>query len=205
LKLQYSAHLQGQIVGQPLYVPGVPMQTCIVKGVCNTKPYDAIFVVTQANQVYALNANASPGTNPVIRSNQLPYVPAHGNSGTTPFWGITSTPVIDRARGILYVVAKAADPANPNGKAFHVHALSLSTLDDIDPVSYPPATIATGFQVPALTNPGGGSGTVTFEAKAQNQRPGLLLAPDFGGVDRLYVAFGRPEGPSTCEGGQHMR
>jgi outer membrane protein assembly factor BamB len=91
-----------------------------------------------------------------------------GCSQVTPEIGITSTPVIDRARGpngVIYVVAMSK-----NGSTYYqrLHALDAATGTEM---FGGPLTVAANF-------PGSGAGSaggyVTFDAKQYEERAGLL-------------------------------
>jgi len=88
---------------------------------------------------------------------------------------VTSTPVIDPAAGILYVLAKSTNAAQT---VFYqrLHAINLATGNEM---TGSPALIAG-------TVPGAGDGgaTVSFNALQEGQRPGLALV---NGV--VYIAW----------------
>jgi hypothetical protein len=99
--------------------------------------------------------------------------------------GILSTPAIDKARNLMYVVARAADDSVPapspytghaNAK-FILHVLDLRTLAD----AFPPTTIRARIVVPG--------GTATFVPIIERQRTALLLN-QVGGRSYLSLGFG---------------
>lgn len=201
LALKYTLPVDGQVVGQPLYVPGVNFPLVLEGTLCTDVRKDVVIVATQSNTVYVFDANY--GT--LLETRTLSPPALTTGYITTPYEGIFSTPVVDRVRGIVYLVEKEgrAGPAPAGehglkdyafGYAFHIHALALGgscssprvPLDDV----YPPATIPDGKLVRKLVPPVGAPTTVYFLATQENQRPALLLAPDSAGIDRLYVAFG---------------
>ncbi len=171
----YQRQVQGQMLAQPLYVRGVNTKTQGVKNL--------IVVATAANMVYAFDAdNLSSAPNAgLIASRKLhnssPLSPAQHNSAVRvcpetypPYIGVTSTPVIDPAQNIMYVVSFSSD----DGKQY-LHALDLTNdLSDTVPpvVIQPPASMTSDL--------GQGYQFATF----QRNRPGLLL---LNGV--IYVAF----------------
>jgi hypothetical protein len=147
--------LDDQLYTQPLIVTGVDVDG-------GTR--DLVYVTTVNNSVYAFDANDADASRPVWHVNF--GTPA--NVDSTDFgcldingqMGIIGTPVIDKARGVLYVVAltRAGPVTGPRtGFIQKLHALDLATGADL-PES--PVTI---------TAPG-------FNALMQNQRPALLLA-----------------------------
>jgi hypothetical protein len=120
--------------------------------------HDVVYVTTVNNSVYAFDANDADSSAPLWHVNFGTPANLHdANFGCTDIngqMGIIGTPVIDKAKGVLYVVAltKVGD-----GFLQRLHELDLATGADL-PAS--PATIqAAGF------NP-----------LMQNQRPALALA-----------------------------
>lgn len=166
----FSCSVDGAIYGQPLWVANVSLAGAT---------HNVVIVATQHDSLYALDGDASPCT-------QLWHVnlidAAHGGTGSettvptalvgggvgdiAPEIGVTSTPVIDPATGIVYVVSKSM---NSGGTTFYerLHAIDLTSGAE-KPGS--PVTIA-------ATYPGTGDGgtVVTFNTRQQNQRAGLAL------------------------------
>ncbi len=157
----FTVKLDDQVDAQPLVVPGVT----IAGGT-----HDVVFVVTENNTVYAIDANA--GT--VLLSKNLgtpvQYPLGCGNNG--PNVGINSTPVIDSNTNTLYVI----DYVQLSGGIVQhrVHALDLSSLTD----KVAPVVVAGSHTLSDGT-------TFTFSAKYQRQRPALLLANG-----NVYAGFG---------------
>ncbi|MBL8603743.1 MAG: PQQ-binding-like beta-propeller repeat protein [Myxococcales bacterium] len=153
----FSPSLDGEVYAQPLVLPRVS-----VSGGAR----DLLFVTTQANSVYALDAatgaevwRVSLGT-PAPRSMQ----PCGNISPTT---GVLGTPVIDAAAGTLYAVSYN----NDGGLVFKLHALDVTSGAE-----------RAGFPV-ALQPPT--SNGVSFNAAPQQQRGALALVNG-----RVYVPFG---------------
>ena len=92
--------------------------------------------------------------------------PVNGCSQVTPEIGITSTPVIDRSRGAIYLVAMSK-----SGSSYfqRIHALSLSTGNELfgGPVAVQALYPGTGD--------GASGGNVTFSSKQYEERAALLL------------------------------
>jgi outer membrane protein assembly factor BamB len=112
--MNFRPMLEGQVYAQPLYMPEVP-----VAG----SPRSLLYVVTQANNVYALDAltgaevwRTNLGT-PVARASQ-----PCGN--VSPSTGVLGTPVIDPASRTLYAVSFNAQGG---AKVFNLSALDLAT------------------------------------------------------------------------------
>jgi hypothetical protein len=170
----FSFPVDGFIYAQPLYVSNVPIAGQL---------HNVVFVATEHDSVYAFDADNSGGTplwhtsfiNP---SSGVTTVPSSdvSCSDLVPEIGITSTPVIDPSRGVLYTVAKTKE----NGAYVHrLHALDITTGVD---------KVAGGMEIqasfPGTATPNDGNGNVLFASRWQLQRAALLLS---NGV--LYVAF----------------
>ncbi|MEO8727514.1 MAG: hypothetical protein ABI383_15490, partial [Acidobacteriaceae bacterium] len=109
---KYSYAVDGQIYGQPLYLPNVSI---------NGANHNAVFVVTEHDSVYAFDANGGGQLWHVSIGNAV------GNNdpeGIQPLLGITSTPVIDPNLGSLYVAAVTT------GRALYLHKLDVHTGQD---------------------------------------------------------------------------
>jgi outer membrane protein assembly factor BamB len=144
-----------QIYTQPLVVTGVAVDG-------GTR--DLVYVTTVNNSVYAFDANDVEASLPVWHVNFGTPANLHSeNFGCLDIngqMGIIGTPVIDKARGVLYVVALTrAGAANGPRTGFmqRLHELDLATGADL-PES--PVTIS----------------APDFNALMQNQRPALMLA-----------------------------
>ncbi len=95
----------------------------------------------------------------------------YGCSNPSPASGIIGTPVIDRVRGVLYVVVKTKLVNGGSTTYFHrIHAVSLANGAEM--LSGPTVITAT---VPG-TGAGNSSGNITFNAQRQNERSALLEA-----------------------------
>jgi outer membrane protein assembly factor BamB len=152
----FAPALDGEVYAQPLYLPGL-----MVGGA----RHDVLFVATQNNSLYALDAASgaelwrTPLGTPVPRTAQQ-----CGNISTI---GVVSTGVIDPATNTLYAVAFT----NDGGLQFKLNALDVTTGQQR--AGYP-ANIA-----PPAT---GGS---SFDARATGQRGALQFADG-----RVFVPFG---------------
>ena len=165
--------VDGQVYAQPLFVPGLHVGGAL---------HNAVIVATERDSVYAFDADAAGAAPAPLWHRSLLAGGAQPLSSRSdvscdaiaPSIGITSTPVIDPATGMLYVVAASKE----GGRAtFRIHALDLSSGRD----RVPPVVL--GGSVPG-TGLGSDGGRQTFDAHRQLQRAGLLLV---GGV--VYVAF----------------
>ncbi len=159
--------LDGQVVGQPLYVPGVRI---------GKQSVNALFVGTMNNTVYALNADA-PGSAPLWQVNLGPAVPLN-YAGACPAYfaarsplGILSTPVIDSDKSTIYVIA--ANPVLNQPTYTHtLYALDLGSGEQKHGGS-----ITISASVPG-TGTSSVNGTVSLGPTTTNliQRPALLLS-----------------------------
>ncbi|MEX3934140.1 pyrrolo-quinoline quinone [Paraburkholderia phymatum] len=154
--------VDGKVDAEPLYLANVS----IAGGTHNV-----LYVATENDSVYAFDADTGA---------QLWRVSALGNGETpsdalncfqiSPIIGITSTPVIDRARGpngAMYLVAMSKDATGNYHQ--RIHALDLTTGAEL---FGGPTTIS-------ASSPGGGpnssGGTLTFDPMQYAERQSLLL------------------------------
>ena len=167
----FSHPVDGYVYGQPLYLPDIRVPH---KGVHNV-----VYVATEHDTVYAFDADRSDGenaaplwrtsfTNPDAGIKPAPAqdVNEYGCSDIVPEIGITGTPVIDAAAGILYLVAKTEE----NGQMVQrLHALDVRTGAERlgGPVVISAAVPGTGAA--------SSGGVVHFDPLREHQRAGLLL------------------------------
>jgi hypothetical protein len=155
--------VDGKVDAQPLYLSQVT-----VGGVKK----NVLYVATEHGSVYAFDADSINGTTATF----LWKITTLGAGETTsdnrgcgqvsPEIGITATPVIDRARNAIYVVAMSK---NSSGTYFQrIHALDLTTGQEL----------FGGPKNITATYPGTGDnssgGNVVFDPKQYKERPGLL-------------------------------
>jgi len=159
------------VMAQPLYIPDVTISGAV---------HNVIYVATQADSVYAIDAvtgtqlwwvnftNPSQGiVTAQTANNTLPC----GNGFGYDQEGIIGTPVIDPSNNTMYLVAKTA----VNGTVEHnLHALDISTGND-----------RPGSPVQIVAQTTYGTKVTKFTSLHQKNRPGLLL---LNGV--IYAAFG---------------
>ena len=174
-KLQ-SYPLDGLVYAQPLYVANVTIP--------GSGSRNLVYVATEHDSVYAFDAdgrssdplwqkafiNPAAGITPVP-SSSLP------RGGIASEGGITGTPVIDPATGILYVVSFTSESGSI---VYRLHALDITTgAENVN------GGVAIQASVPGTGDGNDGQGNVIFNPAQHLQRPGLLLSK---GV--VYVAFG---------------
>jgi hypothetical protein len=179
----WTLFVDGQIVAQPLYVSGLKVDG---KGTFN-----AVIVSTMHNTIYAYDADKKPtmprSDDALIWAQWLGQPKAENpdfDSWHTNFpeYGILSTPVINDAGTIMYVVSWH----NDNGGEFRLHAIDL-TKGLFPGPGFPPIDYREKIKpVPTITasisKPGGGK--ITLDTAQQKQRAALLLD---NGV--LYIGF----------------
>lgn len=190
----FACHVDGAIYAQPLWVANLTVKNAV---------RNVVYVGTMHDTVYAFDADTSPCTllwtaslldsghgaaagERAVPAGLTGYLIGQGEGDSMPELGINSTPAIDVARKILFVVSKSTNTAGT--KFFQrLHALDLATGAE-KPGS--PVTIAG-------TYPGTGDGgtTVTFDPRTENQRAGLALVNG-----TVYIAWGSHEDAPTYYG-----
>jgi hypothetical protein len=172
--------VDGKVDAQPLV-----LSNFTIGGVVHA---NVVFVATEHDSVYAFDADA--GGTPLWQVSLVAAgetsSDARGCDQVVPEIGITSTPVIDRAAGKIFLVAMSKD----GGGHYHqrVHALSLTTGAELSgsPVEVSASVTATG-------SPDTPTGQVIFDPSQYKERSALLLA---NGV--LYTSYA-----SHCDGPQY--
>lgn len=150
-----------QVDAQPLVVPDVQI---------SEGKHDVVYVATEGNNIYALDADTGARLNKV---NLGPPVPRPlGCTMTFLTVGINGTPVVDLPAGTMYVINYGLDSSKR--PAYFIHALDLATLTD----KVPPVRITASHQL-------SDGRTFSFNAALQRQEPGLLLANG-----NVYAGFG---------------
>ena len=147
--------VDGKVDAQPLYLSGLTISGAA---------HNVLFVGTEHDTVYAFDTDSGMmlwsksllGAGETTSDN-------HGCGQITPEIGITSTPVIDRAVGALYVVGMSEDTSS----AYHqrLHALDLATGAEL---FNGPAEIHAGYPT--------ASGSTSFDPGQYAERAALLLA-----------------------------
>lgn len=184
----FSLPVDGFVYAQPLVVTGLSVAGEI---------RNVVFVATEHNSVYAFDADSPRAA--YWQVNLGPSVPSvdigRNYHDLVPEVGITATPVIDLARGAIYVAAKIKEPAPPGGRhggggtggagdkkatyVYRLHALDLATG-----AAKPGSPITITASVPGR-GAGRVNGLVSLDALKHLNRPGLLLVND-----TVYLAFG---------------
>jgi hypothetical protein len=150
--------VDGSIDGQILYLNQVNIPGVGTKNV--------VYFATENDSVYALDADSITGTSATVLWKKSTLLSGETTATGLPCGnivpsGILATPVIDRSRNAIYVVANSENAAHT---FFHrIHALDLTTGLEL---FGGPTTIAP-------TSPSQ-SGTVTFDPAPQHDRGALL-------------------------------
>jgi outer membrane protein assembly factor BamB len=196
----FELPLDGQAYAQPLIVSDVELP--------GFGRRDVLIAATENDSVYAFDADTGEklwvhsftgccGVTPALPSavstaDQLEDTATEGCGSIRPRIGISSTPVIDRRTGTVYVVAKTMTKRGSD-VTFHttLHALSLATgKDRLHPVD---VTGTAQLSLRGMFAAGHSfkhslkrllGGTLSFDARSQYSRTGLLLANG-----NLYFGF----------------
>ncbi len=163
----FSQPVTGAIYAQPLYMSQVAIP--------NNGTHNVVYVGTQADLVYAFDADTNGGTsaNPLWKTSLLTNSTPAGTYTTN--WGVLGTPVIDPSSNTMYLVSSEVQGGSD---IFRLHALDITTGAEKLGGPYLIQASVSG------TGSGSSAGVVTFNANLQVQRPALLL---LNGV--LYVGF----------------
>ena len=185
----FVAPLDGDVFAQPLYVPNLEIPG---KGVHNV-----VFVATEHDSVYALDAAGEPKEplwrasfiNPAAGVNPVAERDVHCGFISSEV-GVTSTPVIDTASRTIYVLARTAESgADRTVRMFQrLHALDLTTGAE-----RPGSPVLIRASVTGASWFGLFSKEIAFHAALENPRAALLLS---GG--NVYLAWG-----SACDVGPY--
>ena len=156
--------VDGLVDGQPLLLSNL--------NIPGTGSKNVLYVATEHDSIYAFDADSISSTGGTALwhvSALLSGETTSDNRGcgqVTPEIGITSTPVIDRSRNAIYVVAMSKDS---QGNYFQrLHALDLTTGKEL---FGGPTTIQATFPG---TGANSSNGNVVFDPKQYKERAGLL-------------------------------
>jgi Putative Ig domain len=179
----FTCNVDGAVYTQPLWVANLSI---------GGSRHNVVLVATQHDSLYAFDADASPclqlwqvslidtthgaaSGEVSVASSTTYWLVGLGQGDTAPEVGVTGTPVIDPASGIVYVVSMSTNAA---GTSFYqrLHAIDIRTGSE-KPGS--PALIVANY-------PGTGSGgtSVAFNAQQERQRASLALVNG-----QVYIAW----------------
>jgi hypothetical protein len=209
----FRVQVDGQVYAQPLVVTGVDITTGPSPGA-----HDVVFVATEHDSVYAIDADSSGGQVLWQRSfltaglpgatsiTPVPIADVGGSIG--PEVGITGTPVVAKGSNTLYVVAKTKETVG--GVAHYVqriYAISLSNgANQVAPLLIGDTTGGNTNNTPvyvygsgdgSVTDPYNGTGqpVVQFNGLRENERMALTLV---GGA--VYAGWASPGDISPYHG-----
>ena len=156
--------VDGLVDAQPLYLSNVTIPT--------VGPRNVLYVATEHGSVFAFDADSINGNTDTylwkastLLPNEVPSDDRDCNS-VTPEIGVTATPVIDRNRGAIYVVAMSKDATGTYYQ--RLHALDLTTGKEL---LGGPSTITATYPSSGINS---SNGNVTFVPKHYLERAALL-------------------------------
>ena len=196
----YGTAVDGQVYAQPLVQTAVTISSGPNTTPGSTGVHDVVFVATENDTLYALDAGIAggavlwkrsltditagavgtvPGTNinNTLSATAIAPVP-YGNVGTadiSPVIGITGTPVIDAATGTLYVNAKTKETIG--GVAHYVSRVHAISVAD-----------GTDRAVPYLVGDTSGTNTNNTQIYVYGSGDGAVTDP-YNGTGRQVVQF----------------
>jgi hypothetical protein len=183
----FSLQVSGDVYAQPLYLAGLEIPG---KG-----KHDVLFVATEHDSVYAFDANkkAPPLWRVDFADASKQVTPIPGQDLRCPFInpevGITSTPVIDPRRGILFVLARTKEQISGASPQFvqRLHALDVTTGKEtaVSPVVIKATAVAEHRADQRREIP--------FDPLIENPRAALLLVNG-----TVYLSWG-----SACDEGDY--
>jgi hypothetical protein len=189
----HTVKVDGQIYGQPLYLPDATIKVPKHAG-----KFDVVFVGTEHDSVYAIDAVKGDilwtrsFINPKAGITPVPFKEGTPNPDLTPEIGITSTMAIDPRTQSLYLTAKTKEMRK--GKphwVYRLHALSVVNGAELpgSPVVIGECTgpnFADVISGPSVNGKGeGGNGKIVrFNALRHMQRPGITPAHN-----SVYLGF----------------
>ncbi len=182
----FERDVVGNVFAQPLYVSSAIGSTNVV------------YVATEANQVYAFDADDPAASKALWHADLGPAVPSEvvQCANTGPTVGVTATPVIDLATGTMYLTSETYESFVPidqgPGPAAVIVVHLLHALDITTGAERPGSPVVIRASVPG-TGAGSAAGVVRFDPKLQLQRPGIVLTNG-----HLYLGFG-----ANCDRGNY--
>jgi hypothetical protein len=175
----FSCPVDGWVYAQPLWMANVKIRGA---------RHNVVFIATENDSLYAFDADGSgcktvwstPNVNLIPRGEKIAPLAdlEHDSFALGPVTGITGTPVIDLSSRTIYLVA-VTESKTKGTIIQRLHAIDITTGRE-RPRS--PVVIASSVRGTGYDNV---NGTITFAAKMQKQRAGLLL---LNGI--VYVGWG---------------
>ena len=163
-----TAILDEQVDAQPLVLSGL-----VIAG----QAHDVVYVATENNTIYAIDASSGSilqqrNLGPPVSAGAGGVIECGNNSSRI---GITSTPVIDRGAGALYLIAFTLENNQP---VYRLHALDLITLADV----VAPQVISASVSL-------ADGSAYAFNAKVSRQRAALALSNDNKVIYAAFASF----------------
>ena len=162
--LRGNFKVDGLVDSQPLYLSNV--------NIPGVGPRNILYVATEHGTVFAFDADSANGSTSTIFWSTSTWLPGETSSDPrncdllTPEIGITSTPVIDRSLGAIYVVSATVDA---KGNYYHrLHALDITTGKEL---FGGPTTISATYPGNAES---GSNGILFFDPSQYYDRASLL-------------------------------
>jgi Putative Ig domain len=184
----FSCVVDGAVYAQPLWVANLTVSGA---------RHNVVFVATEHDSLFAFDADTAPcvklwqvslidtahgggaGGETSVPAGYTGYYVGLGLGNLAPEAGVTGTPVIDPASGILYVVSKSI-ASGTNTIYQRLHAIDITNGSE---KAGSPVTIGG-----SVTGTGSGGTSVAFSAQQENQRAGLALVNG-----TVYIAWGSHE------------
>jgi hypothetical protein len=159
-----SFKADGAVDSQPLYLSNVTIP--------NIGPRNVLYVATEHGTVSAFDADSANGDTSAPLWSVSTVLPGESSSDSrncdllTPEIGVTASPVIDRTRGAIYLIAATMDA---KGNYYHrLHALDITTGREL---FGGPTTVSATYPG---TGADGSNGTLTFGPAQLFERASLL-------------------------------
>jgi hypothetical protein len=183
-----TVSLDGMVYAQPLYVYGVSWAG---SGACAAGTLNMVYVATENNTLYAIEADSPYAVCQTVSLNsgdaaipvgELPGGPCNNLTGSSSYGtvGVTGTPVIDPASGLLFVVS--AHQVGSIGSYTYTQRLNAVSITSLSIVK----TLDLFTSVNAATP----SGYPTFYALNESQRAGLTATKLGTSGLNIYVPWG---------------
>ena len=173
----FEREVDGQIYGQPLYVPDV-----LVAG----QRRNVLYVATMRNNVYAFDADEASASAPLWHVSLGPFVKLPDENIGGPDYhdiadavGVVSTPVISLRDNAIYVLALTKEGST------YTHRLHALDIRDGRELFNGPRIVAASVRG---SGAGSDQGVISFTSSLQNQRPGLLLSNEC--VFAAFASYG---------------
>jgi hypothetical protein len=183
----FALKVDGDVYAQPLYLTGLQVP--------GRGKHDVVFIATEHDSVYAFDATekASPlwQINFTDAARGITAVPARETHCPfiNPEVGITSTPVIDSKRGVLFVLARTKEQTSGTGAQYvqRLHALDVTTGKELpgSPVMIK-ASVAAEKRADKQQE-------ISFDPLVEQPRAALLLVNG-----TVYLSWG-----SSCDAGDY--